>query len=222
MATPAPGQHGVGTDVVHHPLDLTGPERGRLFPAGDRGVLDDRIGIGIGLPRHGVRPTFEPPELVRPDASQVVLVCGRTEHPFVDIGVESVLGCRVGGRTPVGDVLPIAADGQPGRVAASRVGAEWRLHHRQDAVTGNPDPVPEALEVIDHPLDGRHDASAGRPGPPHAIEEGLGKSKVARRIGRGGVDERDVGHQRLEQAEGPKRRIDDGEGLVVRHGRADQ
>ena len=82
--------------------------------------------------------------------------------------------------------------------------------------------MPEALEVVDDPLHGRHDAAAGGPGAPDAIEEGLGEDEIARRVGGGGVDQRDIGHQGLEQPQGAERRIDDGEGLVVRHGRADQ
>ena len=102
------------------------------------------------------------------------------------------------------------------------MGAVGRLHHREDAVAGDADPVPEALEVVDHTLDGRHDAPAGRPGAPHAVEERLGEDEVARRVGGRGVDQRDVGRQGLEQPERAERRVDHGEGLVVRHGGTDQ
>ena len=122
----------------------------------------------------------------------------------------------------MGHVLPVAADGQSGGVAASRMGPEGRLHHRKDAVPGDTDAVPEALEVVDHALDGRHDAPASRPGAPDAIEERLGEDEVARGVGGRGVDERHIGHQRLEQAQRAEGRIDDGKGLVVRHGGTDQ
>ena len=75
-------------------------------------------------------------------------------------------------------------------------------------MAGNPDPVPEPLEVVDDPLHRRHDAAAGGPGPPHAVEQGLGEHEVAGRIGRRGVHQRHVGRQRLEQAERAERRVD--------------
>ena len=84
------------------------------------------------------------------------------------------------------------------------MGPERRLHHRQHPMAGDTDPVPEALEVVDHTLDRRHDTAAGRPGAPDAVEEGLGEDEVARGVGGGGMDERHVGHQGLEQPEGPK------------------
>ena len=89
-------------------------------------------------------------------------------------------------------------------------------------MTGDADPVPEALEVVHHALDRRHDAPAGRPGAPHAVEERFGEDEVARGVGGGGMDERHVGHQGLQQPEGAERRLDHGEGLVVRHGGTDQ
>ena len=120
------------------------------------------------------------------------------------------------------DVLAVAADRQARRVATARVGAVRRLHHGQHAVARDADPVPESLEVVDDTLDGRHDAPAGGPGAPHAVEERLGEDEIARRVGGGGVHQRDVGRQGLEQAEWAERGVDDGEGLVVGHGRPDQ
>ena len=122
----------------------------------------------------------------------------------------------------MGHVLAVAADRERRGVTASRMGPEGRLHHGKDAVPRHTDAVPETLEVVDHALDGRHDAPASRPGAPDAIEERLGEDEVARGVGGRGVDERHIGHQRLEQAQGAEGRIDDGKRLVVRHGRTDQ
>ena len=102
------------------------------------------------------------------------------------------------------------------------MGAVGRLHDGQHPVAGNAHPVPEALDVVDDPLDGRHDAPPGGPGAPHAVEQGLGEDEVAGRVGRRGVDQGDVGHERLEQAEWAERRVDDRERLVVGHRRADE
>ena len=125
----------------------------------------------------------------------------RTEHPLIDVVVELVLGGGFGGGAPVRDVLPVAADRQSRGVTPTRVRAERRLHDGEDAVGRDLDPVPEALEVVDHPLDGRHHAAPGGPGAPNAIEQGLGEDEIARRVGGGGVDQRDVRHQGLEQSE---------------------
>ena len=147
---------------------------------------------------------------------------GRAEHPLLHVVVELVVGRGLGHGAPVRDVLAVAADGQARRVATARVGAVGRLHDGEDAVAGHAHPVPEALEVVDDTLDGRHDAPAGRPRAPDAVEERLGEDEVARRVGGGGMHQRDVGRQGLQESQRTERGVDDGEGLVVGHGRADQ
>ena len=90
------------------------------------------------------------------------------------------------------------------------MGAERCLDDGEDAVARDAHPVPEALEVVDHALHRRHDATPGCPRAPDAIEEGLGENEVAGRVRRRGVHQCHVGRQGLQQPERAEGGVDHG------------
>ncbi len=120
---------------------------------------------------------------------------------------------------PEGDVLAVGPHRQPRRVQAAGVGSEGRLHHRQDAVGGDLDPVPQPLEALHHALHGGHHAPARRPRPPRPLEQRLGQRHVAVAVGDRPVEEGDVGHERRHQTHRPEGGVGHGEGVVRRHRR---
>ena len=164
---PGAGQHGVGVHLGDDALDLPGPERRRLLPRRDDRVLDDRVwrrrrpSTTSGSDRPSSQSSCS-----EPTRSQVVLVRRRPEHPFLGVVVELAPGRGVGDHAPVRDVLAVAAHGQPRRVTAARMSAVGRLHHGQDPVGRDPDPVPQPLEVVERRARPSPPRRAGRPRPP--------------------------------------------------------
>ena len=217
------GQHGIGTDSSRQRVLLlvrrTTPPVSHFVTSASStiGVASASAFHDIGSDRPSSQRSCSSPIRARYSAC----VAGSRTHSL-DIAIELVRGRGVGGSAPVRDVLAVAAHGQSRRIATARVRAVRRLDDRQHTVGRDADPVPEALDVVEHPLDRRHDAPPGGPGTPDALEQRFGEHKVAGRVGRGGVDQGHIGRERLEQAERPERRVDDLEGVVVRHGRTDQ
>jgi hypothetical protein len=143
----------------------------------------------------------------------------RSEDPVAHVHVELALRRGLGGCGPVGDVLAIAADRQSRRVTPPGMCTVGGFDHGEDAMAGHAHAVPESLEVVHDALHRGDDAAPGGPGAPDPVEQRFGEHQIAGGVGGRGMDQGDVGRERLEQSERAERRVDDGERVVLRHGR---
>ena len=120
---------------------------------------------------------------------------------MVDPVVEVVATRRRPGLDPELVVLAVAVDGEVTRVETAGMRAERRLADGEDAVRGDAHEVGVAAQVVDDALDGDDRTPARRERAPHVLEQRRVQRDVAGAVGDRRVQQRDVGHERREQAD---------------------
>ena len=186
---------------------MTSSEYGRALPRVRWRVQIRRKRCDIGTPRvrRGARGELGP--TVGAEHLEVFLLGGRLEHPAPDPVVVVVGPSRVASLDPEVVVLAVAVDGEIPGVETAGMSTKRRLADGEHTVRRDPHEMGPRPEIVHDPLDGDDRAAPRRERTPDTFEQRRVHRHVALTIGDRGVQQCDIGDQRLEQPDLAERRV---------------